>query len=67
MILIMILIYIALSNDNKTIKINYSSCYNTYVLDYDFIEELEYCLDISINTFGIKLDLIYLGFMNENA
>ena len=36
-------------------------------MDYDFIEELEYCLDISINTFGIKLDLIYLGFMNENA
>ena len=56
-----------LSNDNKTIKINYSSCYNTYVLDYDFIEELEYCLDISINTFGIELDFIYLGFMNEKA
>ena len=45
-----------LSNDNKTIKINYSSCYNTYVLDYDFIEELEYCLDISINNFVIELD-----------
>ena len=36
-------------------------------MDYDFIDELEYCLDISINTFGIKLDLIYLGFMNEDA
>ena len=56
-----------LSKDNKTIKINYSSCYNTYVLDYDFIDELEYCLDISINTFGIEFDFIYLGFMNEKA
>lgn len=43
-----------LSNDKKTIKINYQSCYNTHILDYDFIDELEYCLDISINTFEKK-------------
>ena len=55
-----------LSNDNKTIKIDYSSCYNAYFLDYNFVDELEYSIDISVNTFDKNLDYIYIGFMNEN-
>jgi len=56
-----------LSNDNKTIIINYSGCWNTYLLDYDFVDEKEYYIDISFDTFGIILNHMYIGFMNENS
>ena len=55
-----------LSNDNKNIKINYSSCYNIYFVDFNFNGNNEYSLGISLNTFGKQLSLYYLGFINEN-
>ena len=55
-----------LSNNDKTIKIDYSSCDNSYFLDYIFEKEMEYCICISINTFGRDLDYNIIGFMNEN-
>ena len=55
-----------LSNDNKTIKIKYSGCDNMFFLNYNFINECEYSFGISLNTFGIYLDHINLGFINEN-
>ena len=54
-----------LSNDNKTIKIDYISCYNIYFMDYDFKEKVEYSFGIFINTFGKNLDNNYIGFRNE--
>ena len=55
-----------LSNNDRTMKINYNSCYNAYFLDYIFKDKLEYIICVSINTFGENLDYIYIGFMNEN-
>jgi hypothetical protein len=54
-----------LSNNDKTMEIKYSDCYNAYFLDYIFEEKLEYSICISVNTFGEKLDYFYIGFMNE--
>ena len=56
-----------LSNNDKTIKIDYSSCWNPYFLDYIFEKEKEYCICISINTFGKFLDNSNISFMNENG
>ena len=53
-----------LSNNDKKMTIDYKGCYNTYFLDYIFENKLEYSISISINTFGKKLDYIYIGFMN---
>jgi len=55
-----------LSNNDKTIKIHYSGCNNSYFLDYIFEKETEYCICISINTFGSNLYYNIIGFMNEN-
>jgi len=56
-----------LSNNNKTIKIDYVGCFNVYTINYDFKDKIEYTLGISMNTFGNEYDCIYIGFMNENA
>ena len=55
-----------LSKDYKKITINYDDCYSIYFLDYIFDQKLEYSICISINTFGEKLNFIYVGFTNEN-
>ena len=53
-----------LSNNNKTIKINYSGCYNLYFLDYIFEGEYEYSFGVAIKSLG-NIDYHCLGFMNE--
>ena len=55
-----------LSNNDKTIKIDYSGCWNSYFLEYIFEKEIEYCICISINTFRNNSNLNFIGFMNEN-
>ena len=55
-----------LSNENKIIKSNYFSCYNKLLLNFNFINEIEYSFGVSLNTFEKYLDFIYLGFINEN-
>ena len=56
-----------LLNNDKTIKIDYSGCWNSYFLEYIFEKEIEYCICISVNTFGYNLDSNFIGFMNENG
>ena len=54
-----------LSDKDKTINIKYQGCYETYLMDYFFTNNLEYVFGIQVNTFGNKYDYISLGFINE--
>jgi len=55
-----------LSNGDKTIKINYSGCYQIYLIDNIFSNNLEYSFGININTYGKIYNYMAIGFINEN-
>ena len=55
-----------LSNEDKTIKINYNGCYQIYLIENIFSNNLEYSFGININTYGKIYNYMSIGFINEN-
>ena len=55
-----------LSNDDKTIRINYNGCYQIYFIDNIFTNNLEYSFGVHINTLGKIYNYMAIGFINEN-
>ena len=55
-----------LSDQDTTIKVLYNDCYQIYLLDNIFANNLENSFGLHVDTFGKLYDYMSIGFINEN-